>query len=215
MSYSKFYPNMFPQTTNKEEIYKLVLLAKENNINARNKLIMYNIRLVISIVYNKFSSFSNKEDLISEGVLALYDAIDNYNINYNTKFSTYAYYHILRRIYEYIKKENIKNTVSINQLIEENKINDYQTYFDNTLIQSSNFIDIIEDEIIKEEIINLLNSLNPKEKKYLTYHFGFDDGSYHSIVNTAKKHNITRQYASKTINNALIKIQKKVKSSKC
>ena len=82
MSYSKFYPNMFPQTTNKEEIYKLVLLAKENNINARNKLIMYNIRLVISIVYNKFSSFSNKEDLISEGVLALYDAIDNYNINY-------------------------------------------------------------------------------------------------------------------------------------
>ena len=211
----KLYNYKFPKPIDKEESLELLKLAKAGNTSAINKLVNYNMRLIFSIVYSKFSSFNNKEDLVSEGILALYDAICEFDLSYsNTKFSTYAYYHILKRIYNYLNKENThSNNVSINQLIEDNDIENYTCYFDGILIQSDKFIDDIEDEMMLKEVKKHLNNLNDTDINYLSYHFGLRDGIYHTYANTGKRFSVSRQYATNRICKAFKKIRLKVKNT--
>lgn len=70
----------------------LELLEKVANHDqiARNQLIENNLLLVWSIV-NKYCNFNyDKEDLFQVGCLGLINAIDNFDLSYGVKFSTYA-----------------------------------------------------------------------------------------------------------------------------
>ena len=65
-------------------------------------------KLVYSII-KSYSNTSNKEDLFQEGMMGLLDASKNYDENSGTKFSTYAYMHILGRVLKYVREDrNIK-----------------------------------------------------------------------------------------------------------
>ena len=80
----------------------------QENLNSYEYLVKKHQGLVYHIV-NRFnvSSF-DRDDLIQAGMMGLLEAIKKYNINYNTKFSTYAIPYILGNI----KKEyNIQNSV--------------------------------------------------------------------------------------------------------
>ena len=80
----------------------------QENLNSYEYLVKKHQGLVYHIV-NRFnvSSF-DRDDLIQAGMMGLLEAIKRYDINYNTKFSTYAIPYILGNI----KKEyNIQNSV--------------------------------------------------------------------------------------------------------
>lgn len=71
------------------------------------ELISSNKNLIYSIVY-KFSR-DDIEDLFQVGVIGLIKAYKNYNMEYNTKFTTYAYPYIVGEIYKYVNaNHNIK-----------------------------------------------------------------------------------------------------------
>jgi len=69
----------------------------------------------------------------------------------------------------------------------------------------SEFMDLIEDEsimnavdelskfLLHERIKGLLEKMTPREKKILTLRFGFEDGSTHTLRDTAKHFGITRE----------------------
>lgn len=80
----------------------------QENLNSYEYLIKKHQGLVYHIV-NRFNvSPFDRDDLIQAGMLGLLEAIKKYNINYNTKFSTYAVPYILGSI----KKEyNIQNSI--------------------------------------------------------------------------------------------------------
>lgn len=78
------------------------------NLNSYEYLVKKHQGLVYHIVNRfKVSSF-DRDDLIQAGMMGLLEAIKRYDINYNTKFSTYAIPYILGNI----KKEyNMQNSV--------------------------------------------------------------------------------------------------------
>lgn len=80
----------------------------QENLNSYEYLIKKHQGLVYHIV-NRFNvSPFDRDDLIQAGMLGLLEAIKKYNINYNTKFSTYAVPYILGSI----KKEyNVQNSI--------------------------------------------------------------------------------------------------------
>lgn len=80
----------------------------QENLNSYEYLIKKHQGLVYHIV-NRFNvSQFDRDDLIQAGMLGLLEAIKKYNINYNTKFSTYAVPYILGSI----KKEyNVQNSI--------------------------------------------------------------------------------------------------------
>ena len=69
---------------------ELLIKCKEGDTKAREMLIDGNLRLVLSIVQRFTSRNENMDDLFQVGCIGLIKSIDNFNINLDVKFSTYA-----------------------------------------------------------------------------------------------------------------------------
>lgn len=97
-NYYQHMLDQYPICTKEEEI-EYLKKAQNGDMEARNELILRNQRLVICIAkkYRGVSDFDFM-DLISEGNLGLVRAIEKFDINKNTKFSTYAMYWIRQAI---------------------------------------------------------------------------------------------------------------------
>lgn len=84
------------ETKNKQLLY---LYKKQNNINAKDELILTNINLVrkLAKLYSDRSSM-DYEDLVQEGIIGLMKGIEKFDIKRDVAFSTYAYYWIRQSI---------------------------------------------------------------------------------------------------------------------
>ena len=82
----------------REEEEKLLLKVKEGDLEAKNKLIISNLRLVISVAKNYMNKGMTLIDLISEGNFGLIRAIDKFDIDKGFRFSTYAVWWIKQSI---------------------------------------------------------------------------------------------------------------------
>lgn len=78
------------KTLDSEEKRQLLLLSKNGDEEARNKLINGNLRLVLSIIQRFTGRKENMDDLFQVGCIGLIKAIDNFNTELDVKFSTYA-----------------------------------------------------------------------------------------------------------------------------
>ena len=82
----------------REEEEKLLRKVKEGDLEAKNKLILCNLRLVISVAKNYMNKGMTLIDLISEGNFGLIRAIDKFDIEKGFRFSTYAVWWIKQSI---------------------------------------------------------------------------------------------------------------------
>ena len=112
-----------------DEEKDLFIKIKNGDQTARDKMIESNLRLVVHVAKNYTTNATQDlMDLIQEGNFGLIKAIDKYDINQGTKFSTYATYWIKQAIGQAINDNsrtirlpnNAINTISrINKKIEE------------------------------------------------------------------------------------------------
>ena len=70
-----------------EELFKRF---KEGDMEAREKIISGNLRLVLSVIKRFASSNENVGDLFQIGCVGLIKAIDNFDITLDLKLSTYG-----------------------------------------------------------------------------------------------------------------------------
>ena len=91
-----------------EEEKELSDAAKNGDINARNKLVNHNLKLVISIAkrYSRLTRSLDFLDVIQAGNLGLMRSIDKYNPDLGYKFSTYASWWIRQSIIRTIADED-------------------------------------------------------------------------------------------------------------
>lgn len=87
----------------KEALLKEV---KKGNKNARDELITGNLRLVLSVIQRFSSRGENPDDLFQVGCIGLMKSIDNFDINQNVRFSTYAVPMIIGEIRRYLRDNN-------------------------------------------------------------------------------------------------------------
>ncbi len=85
-----------------KECEDLLIKAKQGDKDAKDKLVIANIRLVLSIV-QRFSNRANSDDLFQSGMVGLMKAIDGFDSKFNVRFSTYAVPMISGEIRRYIK----------------------------------------------------------------------------------------------------------------
>lgn len=86
-----------------EENKELFQKLKEGEPFAREDLISGNLKLVLSILRKFNGKTDNLDDLFQVGCLGLVKAIDNFDINYDVKLSTYAVPMILGEIKRYLR----------------------------------------------------------------------------------------------------------------
>ncbi|HNT87649.1 MAG TPA: RNA polymerase sigma factor RpoD/SigA [Candidatus Hydrogenedentes bacterium] len=100
-----------------EEI-RLARLAKQNDGAARRRLIVSNLRLVISIAKKYLYYGLPLQDLIEEGNLGLMKAVDRYDPERGCKFSTYATWWIRQAVTRSLSNQG--RTVRIPVYITDN-----------------------------------------------------------------------------------------------
>lgn len=139
---------------------EMIELFKKRDKLSKDKLIEGNLKLVLSILKKYQKRCDNMDDLFQIGVIGLIKSIDNFDLSFNVKFSTYAVFMIEGEIKRYIRDNtSIRISRSIKELsyeivsYKENYIKEYQKYPSN-------------DEICKKFNINdyelymALNSLS-------------------------------------------------------
>ena len=76
--------------TNEEMIKLFEEYQNNNDLMAKERLINGNLKLVLSILKKYTNRTDNLDDLFQVGVIGLIKAIDNFDLSYNLKLSTYA-----------------------------------------------------------------------------------------------------------------------------
>lgn len=86
-----------------EEQIELIKRMHEGNVFAKDRLINCNLRLVLSLLKRFSSRNENMDDLFQVGCVGLIKAIDNFNLDYEVKFSTYSVPMIVGEIKRYLR----------------------------------------------------------------------------------------------------------------
>lgn len=112
--------------------------------------------LIYSII-NKYPKRYDREDLYQVAMIGLIDALKHYNKNYDTKFSTFAYYYIVGEVNKYIR-ENSSLKVSKNLIELKKKIINTKEIMSQKLgriptnLEISLFLEV-DEELINEALI--------------------------------------------------------------
>lgn len=85
---------------------ELLLRAHAGDAQARDRLVIGNLRLVLSIVGRFSGRRENSEDLFQVGCIGLIKAIDNFNTDLDVKFSTYAVPMIIGEVRRFLRDNN-------------------------------------------------------------------------------------------------------------
>ena len=101
----------------KEEMYELFKKYQSGEISAKEELINGNLKLVLSIIKKYNSGKYDMNDLFQIGCIGLIKAVDNFSLEYNVMFSTYAVPLILGEVKRYIRDSSV---VRISRSIRDN-----------------------------------------------------------------------------------------------
>ena len=83
-------PNLFPRPLSKKEENELLTKMAEGDVQAKNKLIEHNLRLIVHIIKKYYSGYSDQDDLISIGTIGLIKGINSFRPEKGVKLATYA-----------------------------------------------------------------------------------------------------------------------------
>lgn len=83
----------------------LIQKIRQGESDAKERLVVKYIPMVKYIIRNYYASFLDFDDLLQEGLIGLLNAIEEYKpLEYDVKFSSFAYICIIRRVYNVIKQ---------------------------------------------------------------------------------------------------------------
>ena len=150
-----------------DEIVKLITKYKKSkSTKIRDKIIMSNINAVYAVAhkYRRFCQHSSFtfDDLVSEGVLGLIEAIDRFDANKHVSFFTYAHWWV----FKYINKNITFGTLEL----PPHRLAIFQKY--EKLMQecANSNVELTIDEVCAKLKVSkkiLLDTLSKKESLYL------------------------------------------------
>ena len=85
---------------------ELLKKARAGDTKAREELIKGNLRLVLSVVQRFQNRGESMDDLFQVGVIGLIKAVDNFNLDLDVRFSTYAVPMCIGEIRRYLRDDN-------------------------------------------------------------------------------------------------------------
>lgn len=94
------------KTLTEKEKTELLKRIKNGDKKAREKLINGNLRLVLSVIQKFANRGESPDDLFQIGCIGLIKSIDNFDINQNVRFSTYAVPMIIGEIRRHLRDNN-------------------------------------------------------------------------------------------------------------
>ena len=207
-------PQNFPRPLTSAEEEAAFARARAGSEEARQELILHNLRLVSHIVRKYYASSRNQEDLVSIGTIGLVKAVDTFHTDNGTRFATYAAKCIQNEILMHFRSQRKRNAeISINETIDVDRDGNPLTYMD--VISS--------DECVSEEVSRKVEAerairyvatrLNPRERQIVELRFGLDGRPPLTQREIAEQLKISRSYVSHIEKAAIEKLREAFRAS--
>lgn len=144
-----------------EEMEALFIKMQNGDKFARDELVNGNLKLVLSILKRFNKKDENMDDLFQVGCVGLLKAIDNFDLAYGVKFSTYCVPMVLGEVRRYLRDNNsIRVSRSIKDIAYKVlKLKDEMTVANGIEPTNKELATILE--IDEKDIISALESLIP------------------------------------------------------
>lgn len=204
-------PQSFPPPLGAAEERELFIRKDGGDENARQKLILHNLRLVSHIVRKYYGGSKNQEDLVSIGVIGLVKAVDTFKAENGTKFATYAARCIQNEILMHFRgQKKLSAEVSLNETIDVDRDGNPLTYID-VISSEENLCSDVEEKLRTEKALKLVGScLEPRERRVITMRYGLDGREALTQREVSEKLGISRSYVSRIEKGALEKLKERM-----
>ena len=144
-----------------EEMQQLFIALKEGDKNARNELVSGNLKLVLSILKKFNKKNENMDDLFQIGCVGLLKAIDNFDLSYGVKFSTYCVPMVLGEVRRYLRdNSSIRVSRSVKDVAYKVlKLKDELTVKNGVEPSNQELAQLLDIE--EKDIVNAMEALRP------------------------------------------------------
>lgn len=204
----------FPRPLNAKDELHYLKLMKDGNENAKELLIHHNLRLVAHIV-KKYNQADEADDLISVGSMGLIKAINTFDLNAGTQFSTYAAKCIENEILMLLRvNKKHKNTISIEDVLSQDSEDNEISLIDIVFPSAENVEQNVEDAIISKKLDALLKKyLTKREYQIICLRYGLNQNPILTQREVASLLKISRSYISRLEKKALDTIRQHIDKS--
>lgn len=180
-----------------------------NNIEARNTIILCNLKYACSIANEYRGRGVEFSDLIAEANDGLMEAIEKFDINQDIKFITYARWWIMQRVTSRIANMYKHNTYDIPYEKEKQEDDDEQP-----LTNNNDYDCLIVDEIDKQQnnidkkyyLHTLLDMLNERERDIIVRYYGID-GEKENLYEISENYKLSSERIRQIMEGAFRKIR--------
>ena len=204
-------PQSFPPALSFEDerrYFSEMRLGNKHSEDARQKLILHNLRLVAHIVRKYYSSSKNQEDLVSIGTIGLVKAVDTFNIENGAKFATYAAKCIQNEILmSFRAQKKHASEISLNETIDVDRDGNPLTYMD-VISSDEDVAEEVDRKMMTEKALSCIKTvLTLRERQIIIMRYGLFGTDELTQREIAEKLGISRSYVSRIEKSALEKLR--------
>lgn len=199
-----------PPLTNEKELDCLLKL-EQGDKDAREEIIVHNLRLVVYIAKKFENTGIPIEDLISIGTLGLIKAVNTFRLAKNIKLATYASRCIENEILMYLRKTNsMKAEVSYFEPLNIDWDGNELLLSDVLGSEPDDVYRDLEDEDERSRLYRAVASLNKRERQIMTMRFGIGGGREYTQKEVADELGISQSYISRLEKRIIEKIKREI-----
>ena len=191
-------PETLPPPLSREEEAQVFQRLENDEEDAKQTLIVHNLRLVVYIARKFESTGIGVEDLISIGTIGLIKAVNTFCPKRNIKLATYASRCIENEILMFLRKsQSSKNEVSIDEPLNIDWDGN-ELLLSDVLGTESDSVNIgIEHDVEKNLLLEAVNRLGERERTIMQLRFGLINGNEHTQKEVADMIGISQSYISR------------------
>ena len=198
----------FPRPLKAEEERRYLELAAQGDLEARNKLIEHNLRLVAHIIKKYYTPNGDQDDLISIGTIGLIKGISTFKPDKKVRLATYASRCIENEILMHFRAQR-KNQgeLSLSDSIDGDGDGNSLSLMD-TISVDDNMLEELDarDACVKVRRC-VRDCLEPRESMIITLRYGLSGKRPMTQREIAEQCGISRSYISRIEKKALKKLE--------
>ena len=198
-----------PLSAKKEDEY--LEKSRAGDINARNKLIEHNLRLVAHIVKKYYATGADQDDLISIGTIGLIKAVSTFKADKGIRLATYASRCIENEILMFFRNQKkTSQDVYISDPIDTDKDGNALTLID-VIADQKDITEEIDTKMKLQRLKVIFHAcLDEREKEIINLRYGLSGKKELTQREISQKLGISRSYVSRIEKSALLKLRKKM-----
>ncbi|WP_352399021.1 RNA polymerase sporulation sigma factor SigK [Anaerotignum sp.] len=191
----------FPKPLSKEdEAYYLNLYQTGNEVEkkqAKDKLILHNLRLVAHIAKKYSGNAREPEELISIGIIGLIKAVDSYNVEKNVRLVSYAAKCVQNELLMWLRSgKKYQNDISLHEPIGTDRDGNEIVMLDIINSDNPDFVDAIDFSIKSEKMLSAIKTLlSPREQTVIILRYGLANHDILTQQEIAERLGISRSYS--------------------